>query len=78
MSSIRAAIRAFVRLNACRDIGKILKLKIVCMDSKPTINLFTRAFPGVVVRDTLLEPRSGTQRYKGCCIRSYAGGDIMS
>ena len=39
----------FVSVNDCRDIGKIRKLKIMCISTKPTFSLLRGAFLGVVI-----------------------------
>ena len=51
---IISAIPPFMSVNNCRDLGKIPKLKIVCIGTKPALYLFTEAFLGRVVREKVV------------------------
>ena len=43
-------------MNGGGDMGQIVKLKIVCMGSKPTLQLFIGMIVGVVVREKVVVP----------------------
>ena len=46
----------FMNVNGGGDMGKIQKLKILAMGSKPTLYLFIGMFVGVVVRGKVVVP----------------------